>query len=128
MSANTLFIVVHAHGSSKHEIVEQILADFDVVIAVVVIIHIIIIIGETGSNRNLVQSDLVLQEVLDAVAEEHSETCIEEGPFHGAGAVLVVRVWWRVSSIRICVSFRAGSLWKVVFIFPGGPSSSAVIP
>ena len=46
MESHAIFFIVHAHGRRQHEIVEEVLADLDVVIVVIAICFAVIVIRQ----------------------------------------------------------------------------------
>ena len=88
MEAQTLFLIIHSHGRSQHEIIEEVLPDLDVVVAVIVIIDIVIVVCQVRRDADEVKSDLICEEVLHCISEEHGEAGIEERPLHRAILIL----------------------------------------
>ncbi len=80
MEAQTLFLIIHSHGRSQHEVIEEVLPDLDVVVAVIVIIDVVIVVCQIRRDADEVETDLICEEVLHCISEEHGKAGIKERP------------------------------------------------
>ena len=101
MESHAIFFIVHAHGRRQHEIVEEVLADLDVVIVVIAICFAVIVVCQVRRDADEIKADLILQEVLHGISKDHGKPCIEERPFGGAVFVRVLVQRQKHEDLRI---------------------------